>query len=83
MNAIAIPQLKGGDKVLKHSSDALQLSTYTRRSHFVYGVFEYLLVIVVTLAAIVTISVIFIDEFANLVETTVNSPIISPTFDNQ
>ncbi|WP_297322652.1 hypothetical protein [uncultured Bartonella sp.] len=61
--------------MLKRSSDALQLTTYTRRTHFVYGVFEYLLVIVVTLCAIALISSVFIGEFSNLMEN--NSAILA------
>lgn len=60
--------LKGAEIVLKRSSDALQLTTYTRRAHFVYGVFEYFLVIIITLCAIALISSVFIGEFSNLME---------------
>ena len=69
--------------MLKHSSDALQLSTYTRRSHFVYSVFEYFLVIIVTLAATVVISAICVDEFSNLIEMNGNSPLINTAVDNR
>ena len=69
--------------MLKHSSDALQLSTYTRRSHFVNSVFEYFLVIIVTLAATVVISAICVDEFSNLIEMNGNSPLINSAIDNR
>ncbi|MBI0002897.1 hypothetical protein H3S80_02385 [Bartonella sp. M0177] len=69
--------------MLKHSSDALQLSTYTRRSHFVNSVFEYFLVIMVTLAATVVISAICVDEFSNLIEMNDNSPLINSAIDNR
>jgi len=75
--------LKGKETVLKHSSDALQLSTYTRRSHFVYGVFEYLLVIVVTLAAIFMLSTIFVDEFSDLMGKSINQPIANSPLNNR
>ncbi|WLT08928.1 hypothetical protein RAM19_01340 [Bartonella apihabitans] len=69
--------------MLKHSSDALQLSTYTRRSHFVNSVFEYFLVIMVTLAATLVISAICVDEFSNLIEMNGNSPLINSAIDNR
>ncbi|WP_279089618.1 hypothetical protein [Bartonella apis] len=69
--------------MLKHSSDALQLSTYTRRSHFVYGVFEYLLVIVVTLAAIILLSTIFVDEFSDLMGKSYSQPIVNSSLSNR
>lgn len=69
--------------MFKHSSDALQLSTYTRRSHFVYSVFEYFLVIMVTLAATIVISTICVDEFSNLIEMNGNSLLINSAVDNQ
>ncbi|MBH9981934.1 hypothetical protein H3S89_03880 [Bartonella sp. B10834G6] len=69
--------------MLKHSSDALQLSTYTRRSHFVYSVFEYLLVIVVTLAAIFLLSTIFVDEFSDLMGKSHSQPIVNSTLSNR
>lgn len=54
--------------MLKRSSDALERTTYTKRSHFVYGMFEYFLVIFITLGAIATTSSIFINELSNLIE---------------
>ncbi|WP_295967967.1 hypothetical protein [uncultured Bartonella sp.] len=80
---MSYPHLKGEETVLKHSSDALQLSTYTRRSHFVYGVFEYLLVIVVTLAAIFMLSTIFVDEFSDLMGKSTSQPIANSPLNNR
>ncbi|WP_295895835.1 hypothetical protein [uncultured Bartonella sp.] len=67
----------------KHSLDALQLSTYTRRSHFIYGIFENFLVLIVTLVAIVTISSVFIDEFSSRVDNGNTAEIINYSLDNQ
>nr|WP_210326802.1 MULTISPECIES: hypothetical protein [Bartonella] len=61
----------------------MQLSTYTRRSHFVYGVFEYLLVIVVTLAAIFLLSTILVDEFSDLMGKSYTQPIVNSSLSNR
>lgn len=63
--------------MLKRGSDALELSTHTRRSHFVYSVLEYTLVIAITLFAIIATSTIFIDEFAKIVNKAETMPDIS------
>lgn len=53
--------------MLKRGSDALELSTYTRRLHFFYNVLEYMLIIVVSMIAIGSITSIFIEQLTQLV----------------
>ncbi|EJF90347.1 hypothetical protein [Bartonella tamiae] len=55
--------------MVKRISDALELSTHTRKSHFINSLLEYALIIVICLIAITATSFVLVEQFKNLIQT--------------